>query len=171
MKSSLHSPYSPYLKTALLIVQLALGFGAPTNAQAGDRNPLFPELVTPGSNYQTDLPQGYLMVYSATNQFDDGGLLYYAHSSYSIYTRDGKFFKNVENHISLSDEIPAVVMLPAGSYTIEARSENRGYVRVPIVITAGRRTILDPDKEQTDVQRLLTRNKHSRGLADQRSSR
>jgi hypothetical protein len=167
MRSSLRSPYSPYLKTALLIVQLALGFGAPTSAQAGDRNPLFPELVTPGSNYQTDLPQGYLMVYSATDQSNDGGVSYYAHSSYAIYTSDGKFFKNVENHISPSDEIPAVVMLPAGSYTIEARSESHGYVHVSIVITAGRRTILDPDKEQTDVQRLLTRTKHSRHLADQ----
>ena len=81
---------------------------------------------------------------------------YYAHSSYSIYTTDGKFFKNVENHISRSDEIPALVTLPAGSYTIEARSENRGYVHLPIVITAGRRTILEPDKEQTNRGKRLT---------------
>jgi hypothetical protein len=106
------------------------------------------------------------MVYSATDQFDDGGALYYAHSSYSIYTADGKFFKNVDNHISRSDEIPALVTLPPGSYTIEARSESRGYVRVPIVITAGRRTVLDPDREQTDIHKRLTRTKHSRRLAN-----
>jgi len=154
MKSSLRSPYSPYLKTALLIAQLALGFRGPTVTQAGE-----------------ELPQGYLMVYSATDEFDDGGVSYYAHSPYSIYTSDGKFFKNVENRISPSDEIPAVVMLPAGSYTIEARSEDRGYVRVLIIITAGWRTILNPDKEQTDVPRLLTRTKHSRHLVDQPSRR
>jgi hypothetical protein len=107
-------------------------------------------------------------VYSATDQFDDGGVLYYAHSSYSIYTTDGKFFKNVENHISRSDEIPALVMLSTGSYTIEARSESRGYVRVPIVITAGQRTVVNPDNEQTDIQKRLTRTKHSRRLVDQR---
>jgi hypothetical protein len=95
MKSSLRSPYSFYSKTALLIVQLAFCFGGPTVTQAGE-----------------ELPQGYLMVYSAPDQFDDGGVSYYAHSSYSIYTSDGKFFKNVENHISRSDEIPALLMLP-----------------------------------------------------------
>ena len=152
MKSPLCSHYSFYLKTALLVVQLALCFRGPTVTQAGE-----------------ELPQGYLMVYSATDGVDDGGVSYYAHSSYSIYTSDGKFFKNVENHISPSDEIPALVMLPAGSYTIEARSENRGYVRVPVVITTGRRTVLDPDKEQTNVQKMLTRTKHSRPLADQGS--
>jgi hypothetical protein len=105
-------------------------------------------------------------VYSATDQFNDGDVLYYAHSSYSIYTTDGKLFKNVENHISRSDEIPALVTLPAGSYTIEARSESRGYIRVPIVITTGRRTVLDPDKEQTDISKRLTRTKRSRRMAD-----
>ena len=99
------------------------------------------------------ITSGYLLVYSATDRFDDGGTFYYPHSSYSIYTAAGKLFKNVENHISRSDEIPALVTLPAGSYTILLRSENRGYIRLPIVITAGRRTILDPDEAQTDLQK------------------
>ena len=60
------------------------------------------------------LSQGSLVVYSATDAFDDGDVPYYAHSSYAIYTTDGKLFKNVENHISNSDEIPEVVTLPAG---------------------------------------------------------
>jgi hypothetical protein len=157
--------WSSFLKSALLIATLAF-FRGTTVAQTGETYPS-PGPVRPG--HRTELPQGYLMVYSATDQFDDGGVLYYAHSSYSIYTTDGKFFKNVGNQISRSDEIPTLVMLPTGSYTIEARSESRGYVRVPIVITAGRRTVLDPDKEQTDVQKRLTRTKHSRRLADQRS--
>jgi hypothetical protein len=93
------------------------------------------------------LPQGALMVYSATDLFDDGEVLYYAHSSYAIYTTDGKLFKNVENHISRSDEIPEVVTLPAGAYVIEARSEGDGYVRVRVVIKAGRQTTLDLDSQ------------------------
>ena len=91
------------------------------------------------------LSQGSLVVYSATDAFDDGDVPYYAHSSYAIYTTNGKLFKNVENHISNSDEIPEVVTLPVGSYVIEARSERDGYVRVRVVIKAGRQTILDLD--------------------------
>jgi hypothetical protein len=51
--------------------------------------------------------------------------------------------KNVENHMSRSDEIPEVVTLPVGSYLIEARLERDGYVRVGVAIKAGQRTIVD----------------------------
>ena len=114
-----------------------------------------------------ELAEGYLMVYSATDPSDDGGTSYYAHSSYSIYTSTGKLFKIVGNQISRSDEIPTLVTLPVGSYTIEFRSENRGYVRLPIVVTAGRRTVVDPDKEQSDIGKRLSRNKHASRFAVQ----
>jgi hypothetical protein len=91
------------------------------------------------------LSRGSLVVYSATDEFEDGEMPYYAHSSYAIYTTAGKLFKNVENHISRNDEIPEIVILPVGSYVIEARSERGGYVRVRVVIKAGRQTILDLD--------------------------
>ena len=78
-------------------------------------------------------------------EFDDGGLSYYAHSSYAIYTNDGKLFKNIENHISRSDEIPEIVALPVGYYTVEARSESQGYIRVRVIIKAGQRTTIDLD--------------------------
>src|SRR6267378_3711009 len=169
IKSSFRSPRSACLKSMLLIVQLALCFGGPTVAQAGQRD------SSTGSiplklNDQAALPQGYLMVYSATDRFDDGGTFYYPHSSYSIYTTDGKFFKNVENHISRSDEIPALVTLPAGAYTLEVRSEKEGYLRVHVVINAGVRTVLDLDGEQADMGKRLARAKHSRRLADDRTS-
>jgi hypothetical protein len=141
---SLHC--SSFLKTALLIAPLAFYFGGSTVLQAGGKNPLSPGPIRPGNlDYRTQLPQGYLKVYTATDEFDDGGLAYHAHSSYAIYTTDGKVFKKVKNHISLSDEIPELVALPVGSYTVQARSERDGYVRVPVVIKAGRRTILNLD--------------------------
>jgi hypothetical protein len=93
------------------------------------------------------LSQGSLVVYSATDEFEDGEVPYNAHSSYAIYTTAGKLFKSVENHISRSDEIPEVVILPVGTYVIEARSERDGYVRVRVVIKAGRQTILDLDSQ------------------------
>ena len=151
--------FSSFLKYAISVATLAWCFGNTTVAQQGNRDPLFPGMIRPALDNRGELSQGYLTVYSATDQFDDGGVLYYAHSSYSIYTTDGKFFKNVENHISRSDEIPTLVILPIGSYTIEARSESRGYVSVATVITAGRRTVVDPDKEQTNIQKRLTRTK------------
>jgi hypothetical protein len=91
------------------------------------------------------LSQGSLVVNSATDAFEDGEVPYYAHSSYAIYTTDGRLFKNVENHMSNSDEIPEIVTLPVGFYTVEARSERAGYVRVPVVIKTGWRTILNLD--------------------------
>src|SRR2546429_7619497 len=157
MKSSFRSPRSACLKSMLLIVQLALFFGGPTVAQAGQRDSSI-ESIPPKLNDQAVLPQGYLITYSATDRFDDGGTFYYPHSSYSIYTTDGKFFKNVENHISRSDEIPAVVALPAGSYTVSARAEKQGYVRVPVLIKTGQRTILDLDLRDKESPRRLAHN-------------
>ena len=104
------------------------------------------------------LSQGSLVVFSATDAFDDGGLPYNAHSSYAIYTTDGRLFKNIENHISRSDEIPEVVTLPAGSYVIEARSERDVYVRVRIVIKMGRQTILDLDSRNNESPSGIARN-------------
>jgi hypothetical protein len=71
-------------------------------------------------NDPTESAQGYRKVYSATDEFNDGGLAYYSHSSYLIYRSDGKLFKTVENHMSRSDEIAERVSLPAGSYIVEA---------------------------------------------------
>jgi len=85
-------------------------------------------------------------------------VLYYAHSSYAIYTANGTLFKSVENHISRSDEIPEMVTLPVGSYLIEARSEKEGYVRVRIVIKGGQQTILDLDPGEKETPRRLAHN-------------
>jgi hypothetical protein len=143
MKSLLKSTYS---KTKLLIVLFAFSCGSLMMAQAGDTHSSLMGLVRSGPpDHGTRLAEGYLLVYSATDEVSDGDLVFNAHSSYLIYTTDGKLFKNVENHISRSDEIPEVVTLPVGSYVIEARSERDGYVRVRVVIKAGRQTIVDLD--------------------------
>jgi hypothetical protein len=104
------------------------------------------------------------MVYSATDEFDDGGVLYYAHSSYAIYTSSGKLLKSVENHISRNDEIPQIVILPVGSYMVEARSEKAGYVRVRVLIKASHRTTVDLESGKGDTVRTqLTKGEQSRG--------
>jgi len=159
MKSSLCLSNSSYLKTALLIVQLVLCFGGPTVAQAGSKDPLAPGPVRPGSvDYGIELPQGYLRVYSATDEFKDGDAWYFPHSSYAIYTIDGKLFKNVKNHRSAGDEVPEVVALPVGTYTVVARSERNGYGHVLVVIKEGQQAILDLDLWETKTQRSLAHN-------------
>jgi hypothetical protein len=147
------SPHcSSFLKTALLIVPLALCFGSST-AVKGDSDPLSIGAVRPGTlDYRTESAQGYLKVYSATDEFNDGGLAYYSHSSYAIYTIDGEPFKSVENHISRSDESPELVALPAGSYLVIARTNRHGYVGIRVAIKAGRLTVLDLDLGKGDGQ-------------------
>jgi hypothetical protein len=96
-----------------------------------------------GSAKAAEVSQGSLMVYSVMDRFDDDDVVYYEYSSYAIYTINGKLFRHVENRVSSSDQIPEAVTLPAGSYVVEARSATDVYLRVPIVIKAGRQTILD----------------------------
>jgi hypothetical protein len=155
MKSLL---YSSFLKTALLIVPLA-SFGGSTIAQSAGKDPLSPGPVRPGNlDYRTELPQGYLKVYSATDEFKDGDAWYFPHSSYAIYTIDGKLFRNVKNRRSADDEIPEVVALPVGTYAIVARSERDGYGRMLVVIKEGQQTILDLNLWEKKAQRRLAHN-------------
>ena len=145
MKSLLKSTYS---KTKLLIVLFAFSCASLMMAQAEDADSLSIGLVRSGPpNPGTRLAEGYLLVYSATDEVSDGDLPFNPHSSYLIYTLDGKLFKSVENHMSRSDEIPDVVRLPAGSYIVDARSTNNGYVRVRVVIKPSRQTVLNLDDE------------------------
>ena len=139
---STFTPLLRYLTTRNLAVAMfvALALLGTTRGNETEKTALGKCNATAGQ-----LSQGSLVVYSATDAFEDGDLPYYAHSSYTIYTTDGKIFKTVENHLSRSDEIPDVVRLPVGSYVIEPRSDRDGYVRVRIVIKAGRQTIFDLD--------------------------
>ena len=132
--------------TTVLLVSLG-------SASAGGKDPLSPSPVRPGNlDHGIELPPGYLKVYSASDEFNDGA--YYAYSSYAIYSIDGRLFKRVENNISLTDDlIPWEVALPIGSYTVVARSQRVGEVRVRFVIKAGQRTIVDLDLAEQETYR------------------
>jgi hypothetical protein len=144
MKSLLHSFVS---KTLLLVAVLGSLIANLAMAQddTGDSFFVGAMNIAP-ANHSAHSAEGYLLVYSATDPFDDGDLVFNAHSSYSVYTPDGKLFKNVENHISRSDEIPELVTLPVGSYIVRARSANDGYIGLRVVIKAAQRTTLALDE-------------------------
>jgi hypothetical protein len=156
MKSTL---CSVFLKITSLIVLLTFYFGSSTYGQGRDRNVLSLGPVRPGNlDYRTELPQGYLKVYSATDEFNDGDAWYFPHSPYVIYTIGGKLFKNVANQRSPADEVPEVVALPVGTYAIVARSERDGYGRVLVVIKEGQQTILDLTLWEKKTQTRLAHN-------------
>ena len=150
---------SSLLKAALLIVPLALCFGGSTVAEAGGKDPLSPGPGRPGNlDYQTELPQGYLRVYSATDKFNDGDAWYFPRTSFAIYTIDGKLFEDVKSQRFADDEIPEVVALPVGTYAVVARSKRDGYVRILVVIKEGQQTILDLNLWENKTQRRLAHN-------------
>jgi len=156
MKSSLGTSF---LKATLLIVLVASCLSGPTAAQAGGKDPLSPGPVRPGNlDYRTESPQGYLKVYSATDRFKDGDARYFPHSSYAIYTIDGRLYENVRNHRSADDEVPEAVALPVGTYTVVARSERGGYAGMLVVIKEGKQVVLNLDLWETKTQRSLVHN-------------
>ena len=141
--ASTFTPVLRYVNTRSLAIAMFVALAILSTTRGNEMEKTAPAK----SQAQTgELSQGSLEVYSATDEFNDGGSLYYAYSSYAIYAVDGKLFKDVENHISRSDENPETVTLPVGSYTVVARSEKNGYVRVPVMIKSGRRTVLALDR-------------------------
>ena len=150
---------STLLKTTLLIVPLSLYFCGPTIAEGRDRSVLSPGPVRPGNlDYPAGSTQGYLTVYITADQLNDGSAWYFPRSFYAIYTIDGKLFKNVTIQLSADEEIPEIVALPVGSYMVVARSEKDGYIRLPVAIKAGQRTVLDLDLRQEGTPTRLARN-------------
>ena len=66
MKSLFRSSSLAYLKSVLLIVQLAFCFGGRVLVQAGQRDSSTGS-IRAGLNDQSELRQGYLLIYSATD--------------------------------------------------------------------------------------------------------
>jgi hypothetical protein len=96
---------------------------------------------------------GYLKVYSATEDYHNGsaedldfrGVHYYPHTNYAVYSEDGKLIRKVTNAIGVHDEDPALVEMPAGTYTVLAESERYGMVKVKVVIEPGKLTTVNLD--------------------------
>jgi hypothetical protein len=108
---------------------------------------------------------GYLKVYSATEDHNDGDTHYFPHTGYTIYSEHGKtVIKRVANAISIHDEDPSLVQLPAGKYIVLAEAENGGMVRIAAIIEPGKLTTVnleynkpsqrDPSKSNNDLVRL-----------------
>jgi hypothetical protein len=107
-----------------------------------------PSLAAPMPVYPTVGPSepehvGYLIVYSATEPYEDGEIMYYTHTDYDLYSSRGVFLKKIRNSIVRGDENPERVRLAPGRYLVQAESETDGIVRVPVMIGDGRTTVVN----------------------------
>jgi hypothetical protein len=106
------------MKTALISF-LGAAFVACVTACAS--TPISPSATNSVS--ATPAHEGYLLVFTATQTVDADFHNYFdLHTGYDIDDASGKLFKFVPNHDSDIDEAPDPVNLPAGTYTIVARS-------------------------------------------------
>jgi len=130
---------------------LTLPVLAPALANAGGLK-VFPE-VGPAEPAHV----GYLVVYTATEPFNDGDMMYYTHTDYELYSREGRLLKNVRNSIVKGDEVPEKISLPPGRYMVHARSEYEGWVAVPVRIEYGRTTVVNLEEDRRGSRRTANR--------------
>jgi hypothetical protein len=103
--------------------------------------------VGPEPSHQTPYNStGHLRVYSDTETCDIGENNYYPHMGYVIRGESGKVIKFVPNHIGDMDESPTLVTMPTGNYQVVAESSAYGRVTVPVIIQAGKTTVLHLDR-------------------------
>jgi hypothetical protein len=127
-----------------LVVWLVAGVAPALAACAATHGPLVLGPVGPEEQTVSRLSlTGYLKVYTATEQHNDGDTYYYPHAEYFVYSPDNKLVKRVANAISIHDEEPELVELPAGTYIVLAPSESYGMVRVKAIVQPGEQTTVN----------------------------
>jgi hypothetical protein len=126
--------------TVLLFTAVTLWSGCAFGSRDMVLGPVGPQLLTADAL----APKGYMKVYSSTEGHNDGDVHYYPHTSYTVYSDDGRtVVKKVANAISIHDEDPALVDMPAGNYTVLAESEYYGMVKIKVVIEPGKLTTVN----------------------------
>jgi hypothetical protein len=108
---------------------LVLFSACATHKQQAVLEPIGP---APQANINQDT-DGYLVVYSAWSNFVDQGSTGH-HSRYIIKSDDGKFSREVINHVDRFDEGPIQLSVAPGAYHVSARSAHFGRVNIPVVI-------------------------------------
>ncbi len=89
--------------------------------------------------------EGELVVYSATYVSTNEQSEYPTHTDYTLSDESGARLRQVANHSGDFGSDPARVRLPAGRYQVKALVSGGGYVVVPVIIEAGKKTIIDLD--------------------------
>jgi|HubBroStandDraft_1064217.scaffolds.fasta_scaffold445118_1 hypothetical protein len=102
----------------------------------------------PGQSVEASSGPGTLVVYSAYKvnaDFNSRNPNVPEYSDYRILNADGKVLKWIHNVADDYLQGPVSVELPAGKYSIVARSNGYGYVTIPVMIETRQNTILHLD--------------------------
>ncbi len=70
---------------------------------------------------------------------------WYQHTAYEIFDLQGNLVSNVQNRPHHYDDVPDLVRLPPGQYTVKAESADYFWVQVPVKIETGKTTNLHLD--------------------------
>jgi hypothetical protein len=127
----------------VFLLGLAAMAGCATRAPLVVQNPVGPQRPHQPRR-RTD---GDLVVYSATYVSTYAQSEYPVHTDYTIATRDYKVIERVANQTGPFNANPATVRLPPGEYRVKALVERGGFVIVPVVIEAGKKTVVDLNGE------------------------
>ncbi len=134
------------MKLHRITLSISLAVSLAGCASAGSLQVL--EAVGPGPLHSvSQQPEGYLVVYSATDPYFDQGIFYEPHSSYTLHSEDGNLLKRVQNASDYIDQTPTRLRLPVGTYHVHALARRHGTVVVPVVIEHGRTTYVHLDRE------------------------
>lgn len=107
--------------------------GAMLTACATPRQVL--EAVGPAApSARSEAGSGRLVVFTPQEQTSSGEVTYQQHSSYRVLTLEGQLVQFVRNQSGGRDSQPDVVLLPAGSYVVQASAERLGPVSVPVLV-------------------------------------
>jgi hypothetical protein len=91
--------------------------------------------------------EGYLIVHSAREVVDLVHSDHPTHSSYTLYTDDDRALRRVRNLSGSFYQDPENVQLPVGTYKVEARAVNCGWVVLPVIVEVGKTTVVYLDGE------------------------
>src|ERR1044071_2711049 len=130
-------------KASTLIVALII-----VSSCATDRKLVLDQPVGPSCPAEdSGKTEGWLLVHSAREVVDLVNSSHPTHSGYTLYTSDGRSLRRVRNLSGSFNEVPEAVALQAGTYKVEARAINCGWVVLPVVVENGRTTIVYLDGE------------------------
>ncbi|HZL42440.1 MAG TPA: hypothetical protein VFD66_04095 [Verrucomicrobiae bacterium] len=125
--------------TGVLFITLAALCGCATQSGVVVTETVGPSGPAPQSQGTT----GRLIVYTATEVPAIVGSRHPTHSAYQLYAADGKRLRWVDNRAGSFYQDPVALDVPPGRYEVKGRATNSGNVSVPVLIEAGRTTVVD----------------------------
>ena len=130
---------------ALLAAALLSGCGTGPGPNGLVLDPVGPALLPSTPMTDSVSPNGTLVVYSAYRRnadFNARDRNRPEYSDYEIFSSAGALQQRIHNNSGtiLQEVVP--VTLPAGKYKVKARANGHGFVVIPVVIEAGRSTVV-----------------------------